>query len=137
MNTTAAAAQANVTTATIRQWCRRGAVAAAKVAGRWIIEAASLARRIALGIKQVTPVLPDRTEEFCDVVQDTAYDAADGHNLTALAKLLSDVKARNITAIMAGADASQIRLTDGGWYGLERLVSFQIGCVKAERDDYM
>lgn len=51
MDTTAAATQAGVTVATIRTWCRRGVVAAAKVAGRWVIKAASLARRIALGRK--------------------------------------------------------------------------------------
>ena len=49
MNTAAAALQAHVTTATIRTWCRRGAVAAIKQAGRWIIDTASLARRIAIG----------------------------------------------------------------------------------------
>lgn len=48
MDTTTAAAQARVTVATIRRWCRIGAVAAAKVAGRWAIEAASLAHRISL-----------------------------------------------------------------------------------------
>lgn len=52
MDTTTAATQASVTVATIRTWCRIGAVAAAKVAGRWVIEAASLTRRIALGIKK-------------------------------------------------------------------------------------
>lgn len=49
MNTTAAAAEAHVTVDTIRAWCRIGAVAAIKRAGRWIIDAASLARRIAIG----------------------------------------------------------------------------------------
>ncbi|MET9728452.1 hypothetical protein [Streptomyces zaomyceticus] len=49
MNTVAAAAQAHVTTATIRTWCRRGVVAAIKQAGRWIIDTASLAARIAIG----------------------------------------------------------------------------------------
>jgi len=48
ITTTAAAHQAGVTTATIRTWCRTGAVAAAKRAGRWIIDAASLAYRIQL-----------------------------------------------------------------------------------------
>lgn len=52
MDTTTAARQAKVTVATIRHWCRYGAVAAAKVAGRWVIEATSLARRIALTAKQ-------------------------------------------------------------------------------------
>ncbi|OII60594.1 hypothetical protein BJP40_09545 [Streptomyces sp. CC53] len=53
MNTTAAATQAGVTIATIRTWCRRGAVAATKAAGRWIINAASLARRIEIGARRV------------------------------------------------------------------------------------
>lgn len=48
MNTTAAALQAHVTTATIRTWARRGVIAATKTAGRWIINAASLAHRIAI-----------------------------------------------------------------------------------------
>jgi hypothetical protein len=49
MNTTEAAAKANVTVATIRTWCRIGAVTATKAAGRWIIDAASLAARITIG----------------------------------------------------------------------------------------
>lgn len=54
MNTTAAATQARVTVATIRTWCRRGAVTATKQAGRWIIDAASLARRIEIGTRRMT-----------------------------------------------------------------------------------
>lgn len=49
MNTTTAATQAQVTIATIRTWCRKGVVAAVKQAGRWIIDATSLAARIAIG----------------------------------------------------------------------------------------
>ncbi|MEU9761731.1 hypothetical protein AB0D98_18695 [Streptomyces sp. NPDC047987] len=49
MNTTAAAAQANVTVDTIRTWCRRGVITATKTAGRWVIDAASLAHRIVIG----------------------------------------------------------------------------------------
>ncbi|MFC8008705.1 helix-turn-helix domain-containing protein [Streptomyces cinereoruber] len=49
MDTTAAALQANVTADTIRTWCRRGAIAAVKQTGRWIIDATSLAARIAIG----------------------------------------------------------------------------------------
>ncbi|EGX60123.1 hypothetical protein SZN_09381 [Streptomyces zinciresistens K42] len=59
MNSTAAAVQADVTVATIRTWCRAGAVAAVKQAGRWIIDAASLARRIAIGAMKRRPA---RTE---------------------------------------------------------------------------
>lgn len=49
MNTTTAAIQANVTTDTIRAWCRNGVITATKTAGRWIVDAASLAHRIAIG----------------------------------------------------------------------------------------
>ncbi|MFF0166771.1 helix-turn-helix domain-containing protein [Streptomyces prasinus] len=49
MNTTAAATQANVTIRTIRAWCRRGVIAATKVAGQWVIDTASLTHRIAIG----------------------------------------------------------------------------------------
>ncbi|MFC8423917.1 helix-turn-helix domain-containing protein [Streptomyces sp. NPDC057236] len=52
MNTTAAATQANVTVATVRAWCRRGVVAAVKVAGRWVIDSVSLAARIAIGARK-------------------------------------------------------------------------------------
>jgi hypothetical protein len=57
MNTTAAAAQAKVTVATVRTWCRIGAVAAVKQAGRWVVDAASLAARIAIG-KMKRPARP-------------------------------------------------------------------------------
>ncbi|MFF9631713.1 hypothetical protein [Streptomyces fradiae] len=52
MNTTTAATQAKVTVATIRTWCRIGAVAAAKVAGKWVIDTASLACRIEIGARR-------------------------------------------------------------------------------------
>lgn len=48
MNTTAAAIQANVTVATIRAWCRNSIITAVKQAGRWVIDAASLAHRITI-----------------------------------------------------------------------------------------
>lgn len=45
--TTADAAElAHVTTATVRAWCRMGAVRATKKAGRWNIDRASLLRRL-------------------------------------------------------------------------------------------
>ena len=50
--TTAAAQLANVTTETIRAWARMGAIRATKAAGRWVIEAASLTKRIAMGIRR-------------------------------------------------------------------------------------
>lgn len=48
MNTTTAATQAGVTVATIRTWCRTGVIAAAKRAGKWVIDTTSLAYRINL-----------------------------------------------------------------------------------------
>ena len=58
MNTTAAATQANVTVATIRTWCRNGVVTATKQAGRWIIDQASLAARIAIGAMRTRKAKP-------------------------------------------------------------------------------
>jgi hypothetical protein len=55
MNTTTAATQANVTADTIRTWCRRGVITATKQAGRWIIDPASLARRIEIGARMSHP----------------------------------------------------------------------------------
>lgn len=48
MDTVTAAQQAGVTIATVRAWCRRNVIGALKVAGRWVIDAASLAYRITL-----------------------------------------------------------------------------------------
>jgi hypothetical protein len=55
MNTTTAATEARVTVATIRTWCRRGVVAATKTAGRWVIDSASLTRRIEIGARMSSP----------------------------------------------------------------------------------
>ncbi|TVL89793.1 hypothetical protein [Streptomyces sp. SAJ15] len=53
MDTTTAATEAQVTASTIRTWCRRGAVAATKISGRWVVDAASLAHRIAIGARRI------------------------------------------------------------------------------------
>lgn len=58
MNTTAAALEAHVTVDTIRTWCRIGAVAAVKAAGRWVIDTASLAHRIAIGAMRTRKTTP-------------------------------------------------------------------------------
>ncbi|MEV2277692.1 hypothetical protein AB0I72_19100 [Nocardiopsis sp. NPDC049922] len=50
LTTEAAARLADATPATIRAWCRIGAVRAVRRAGRWVISYASLARRIAIGV---------------------------------------------------------------------------------------
>lgn len=48
ITTTSAATQAGVTASTVQRWCRNGVIAATKAAGRWAINAASLAHRIAI-----------------------------------------------------------------------------------------
>ncbi|MEW2070048.1 helix-turn-helix domain-containing protein [Streptomyces sp. NPDC007346] len=58
MNTTAAALQANVTVATIRTWARNGVIAATKIAGRWVINSVSLARRITIGNRHTRKQAP-------------------------------------------------------------------------------
>lgn len=62
---TAVAAQAGVTVATIRTWCRRGVVAAVKAGGRWVIDTTSLAHRLTIGAmrarKQATVTQPTGT----------------------------------------------------------------------------
>ncbi|MFD9004444.1 hypothetical protein ACFV0T_26385 [Streptomyces sp. NPDC059582] len=65
MDTTTAAAEAQVTIATIRAWCRGGVIAATKQAGRWTIDAASLAHRIAIGQRKARVTQPStyRLEE--------------------------------------------------------------------------
>lgn len=49
MDAVSAARRAKVTVATIRTWCRIGAVEARKVGGRWLVDAASLMRRLNIG----------------------------------------------------------------------------------------
>lgn len=65
MTTEIAARLAGRTAATIRTWCRIGAIAATKSSGRWVIDAASLARRIILGTKE-QPVQPALVKTLSD-----------------------------------------------------------------------
>lgn len=69
MDTTAAAAQAGVTVATIRTWCRAGAVAAVKRSGRWLIDGASLARRIAIGAMRTRRTRPMTDQPMYQVTE--------------------------------------------------------------------
>lgn len=55
--TTQAARTADVSPRTIRTWCQRGAVTAAKVGGAWVIDVESLRHRIALGRRSVAKQL--------------------------------------------------------------------------------
>jgi hypothetical protein len=60
--TAEAARHAGVTTATIRTWCRIGAVSAVKVSGRWVIDTDSLRHRIALTRRTVQAQLAAFTD---------------------------------------------------------------------------
>lgn len=60
MDTRTAATTADVTTATIRNWCRRNVIAAVKTAGKWTIDETSLRHRIALS---ATPAAITVTED--------------------------------------------------------------------------
>lgn len=60
--TTEAAHTAGVTPRTIRTWCQRGAVAAAKVDGRWAIDVDSLRHRISLSRRTVAAQLAAFTD---------------------------------------------------------------------------
>lgn len=73
MNTTTAATQANVTVATIRTWCRKGVVTATKVAGRWVIDPASLARRIEIGARMSSPTTRYTVTETTNTYGSKAY----------------------------------------------------------------
>lgn len=77
MDTIAAAQTAGVTAATIRVWCRRNVIAAVKRAGRWVIDAASLAHRITIGRKD-TPmeIAPLTRSEYEEAMTQLGYPRA-------------------------------------------------------------
>ena len=128
MNTAAAAAQAHVTVATIRTWCRRGVVTATKTAGRWVIDAASLAYRTSLTRKAPA----DRTRDYIDELNMQIFGLVERYSLNGLTDLLTAVRKRD-TQTVANIPAEQVRLTDAQWSKVERSVSFQVACLKAER----
>lgn len=100
MNTTAAALQANVTTATIRAWARRGVIAAVKTAGRWVIDTASLAHRIAIAAMRTRKADAVTEEPSPELPWDDDHpEAADLNRLVA-----NGVTAEQVVAAL-GSDA--------------------------------
>lgn len=77
MDTTIAAKQAGVTVATIRAWCRRNVIGAVKRAGRWVIDEASLAYRIAFTKK----------DNMIDLNVTYTWTEADGYERTVTPKV--------------------------------------------------
>jgi hypothetical protein len=65
-DTATAARIARVTVATVRAWCRIGAVAATKTHGRWVVDTDSLTRRVILGRTL-------RAERAAEVIDLTAF----------------------------------------------------------------
>lgn len=139
MNTTTAAQTAKVTVATIRDWARRGIIAATKVAGRWVIDTTSLAHRISIGarraaLKVAASYDADSTASYIEEVQEDAIHSASTGSTAALKQLLGWVKTRNVAAVMGHQfDCEGVYLTADQWSRLERCVSLQLGCVGAER----
>ncbi|QGZ53318.1 hypothetical protein GPZ77_34370 (plasmid) [Streptomyces sp. QHH-9511] len=117
MNTTAAATQAKVTVATIRTWCRIGAVSAVKQAGRWVIDTASLAARIAIGSMRTRKKAPvTDTLDLAATYTWTPAGAADAVTLTPTVKARRNASG-NITTVsnLAPLLADQIDgITDEG-----------------------
>lgn len=128
MDTTTAAKQAGVTIATVRTWCRRNIIGAVKVAGRWVIDAASLAYRTSLTRKAPA----DRTRDYIDELNMQIFGLVERYSLNGLTDLLTAVRKRD-TQTVANIPAEQVRLTDAQWSKVERSVSFQVACLKAER----
>jgi hypothetical protein len=80
ITTTEAATQAGVTINTIRTWARHGIIAATKQAGRWIIDTASLARRITIGkMKRPAKKTPTWTTENMVAIGGNRWQKA-GHD---------------------------------------------------------
>lgn len=127
MDTTTAAKQAGVTVATVRTWCRRNVIGAVKVAGRWVVDAASLAYRISL-----TETAIDRTRDYLDELNMQIFGLVERYSLDGLTDLLTAVRKRD-TQTVASIPAEQVRLSDKQWSKVERSVSFQAACLRAER----
>jgi hypothetical protein len=120
----AAAAQAGVSISTIRAWCRIGAVAAVKVAGKWLIEARSLTHRINLGR---TPVPAPLTQVKGPVPSVDAIQAA----------AAAYEKARVDTNAAARAKKGALKTLDrtpDGSYGLVTVERFESSRLVADLD---
>lgn len=104
MNTTTAAHTAGVTPGTIASWCRKGVIAAVKQAGRWVIDTASLIRRVALGTLKtrkehtVTQPQPDAASasHLVSEININIAQAAEVGSIPALQRLLARIEAHDI-----------------------------------------
>lgn len=127
MNTAVAATQANVTTATIRTWCRTGAVAAIKQAGRWIIDAASLAHRITIGAMKAPRTAPARNRDFDLAI---GAEAAQATSAASLHTTLAYVEARDTGAFI---NPTGVNIPETQWSDTIDLLRREIANLHGER----
>lgn len=77
ITTAQAATLANVTVATVRAWCRIGAVSAVKVSGKWEIDRASLTARIDIALDIETARITRNAKAIAALADLTPYRGAD------------------------------------------------------------
>lgn len=127
MNTTAAALQANVTVATIRTWCRAGAVSAIKRAGRWIIDTASLARRITIGAMKAARTTPARNRDLDLAI---GSEVAQATSAASLRTVLDYVEARDLGAFI---NPTGVRIPEAQWADTIDFLRREIANLGGER----
>jgi hypothetical protein len=119
ITTSAAAALAGVAISTIRTWCRKGAVAASRTTGRWMIEARSLTRRINLGRGIDGDAQPAPLTE----VKGTVPEVAD---IETAARAYEQARVETNTAARAKKGAAKILdKTPDGQYGTVTVERFE------------
>src|SRR3954471_23108225 len=130
MNTTTAATKANVTVSTIRAWCRTGAVAAVKQAGRWIIDAASLAHRITIGQMKTARSTPARSRDLDTAIGQEVAQASYVGSAAGLRATLARVEAHNVGAFI---DPTGVRISDAQWNDITVWLRSEIANLTSER----
>jgi hypothetical protein len=130
MNTTAAATEAKVTVATIRTWCRIGAVAAVKQAGRWIIDASSLAARIVIGQMKTARSTPARSRDLDIAIWQEVAQASYVGSAAGLCNALAHVEAHNVGAFINPAG---VRISHAQWNDVATWLRSEIANLTRER----
>lgn len=135
MNTTTAATTAGVTVATIRTWARNGIITAIKHAGRWTIDAASLAWRItlnALKTRKAHAVVAQSQPDPASarrLVTEININVAHASNVEALRTLLRHVEAHDIDYFV---DPEGVHPTEVQWAHAADYINTQIHNLRGE-----
>jgi hypothetical protein len=130
MNTTTAATQAGVTVATIRTWCRAGAVAAIKQAGRWVIDTASLAHRITIGAIKAARATPARNRDLDTAVNEEVAQASYCGSASGLRHTLAYAEARDLGAFI---NPTGVRISEAQWVDTINFLRREIANLDGER----